>query len=103
MAKIKVLGKTWVVIVRSEKWLQKNYPDCHAIALLDERKVLVRKTSLNVEVITHELIHCYAHTLSFIEMELDDDQLEEAFCELFAKYGEQIIKDAKSLCATLSD
>lgn len=102
MAKVNVLGKTWIVQVKSEKWLQKNYPDCHAIALLEERKVLVRKTSLNVETITHELIHCYAHTLSFIEMELDDDQLEEAFCELFAKYGELIIKDAKTLCQKLS-
>lgn len=102
MAKVKVLGKTWIVQVRSEKSLQKEYPDCHAIALLEERKILVRRTSLNETVLIHELIHSYSHTLSFVELELDDDQLEEAYCELFAKYGEQIIKDAKELCQKLT-
>ncbi len=101
MAKIKVLGKTWVVIVRSEKWLQKNYPDCHAIALLDDRKILVRKTSLNVPTLAHEITHAYISELSYYELELDDHQIEEFFCELLGKYGEQIIKDAKELCQKL--
>lgn len=102
MAKVNVLGKKWIVQVKSEKWLQKNYPDCHAIALLDERKIYVRKTSLNVPTIGHELTHAWLSELSYYELELDDGQIEEFFCELVAKYSEQIIKDAKQLITELS-
>lgn len=102
MAKIKVLGKTWLVIVRSEKWLQKKYPDCHAIALLNDRKIIVRRTSLNVPTIAHEITHAWLAEMSYYELELDDDQVEEFFCELVGKYSEQIIKDAKELVQKLS-
>lgn len=102
MAKVKVLGKNWIVQVKSEKSLQKSYPDCHAIALLDDRKIIVRRTSLNYITIAHELTHAWLYEMSYYELDLDDHQIEEFFCELVAKYSEQIIKDAKDLCQKLS-
>ena len=102
MAKVKVLGKTWIVQVRSEKSLQKEHPDCHAVGLLDVRKILVRRTSLNYIVIAHELTHAWLSEMSYYELDLDDRQIEEFFCELVAKYSEQIIKDAKELCQKLT-
>lgn len=102
MVKIKVLNKTWRVYLLSEKTHAKRYGDCHAIALLDDRKIYVRKSSLNVVTISHELIHSHQHELSYWELELDDEQTSEWFAELFCKYGEQILKDSKDICQKLS-
>lgn len=102
MEKIKVLGKTWSVVLLSEKLHGKRYGDCHAIAFLESRKIYVRPSSLNIQTLSHELIHSYQFELSYWELELDDEQVSEWFAELFCRYGDQILKDAKELCQKLS-
>ncbi len=92
---ILVVNKKWKIIVRSDKVHDSRYPDCHAIAIMDDRKIHVRKSSLNETTVIHELIHAYCYELSFHELQLDDDQVEEFYAELFAKYGKQILQDAK--------
>ena len=95
--KIKVLNKFWKIIVRTDKSHDAKFKECHAIAILDDRKIHVRRSSLNKETIIHELIHAYQHELSFYELELDDGQVDEWFAELFAKYGKMILDDAERL------
>jgi len=102
MVKIKVLNRSWSIVLRSDKAHERRFPDCHAVAILDDRKIHVRRSSLNITTISHELIHAYQHELSFFELELDDEQTSEWFAELFAKYGEQIIKDARLICQQLA-
>jgi len=55
-----------------------------------------------VPTIAHEITHAWLAEMSYYELELDDDQVEEFFCELVGKYSEQIIKDAKELVQKLS-
>lgn len=93
--KITVVNKKWSVIVLSDKTMAKRHPKTHAVAILEDRKIYVRKSSLNKETIIHELIHAYQHELSFHELQLDEDQVDEWFAELFAKYGERMIESAK--------
>lgn len=102
MVKVKVLNQTWKVYLLSDKAHGKKFGSCHAIALIDENKIYVRKSSLNEPTVIHELTHAYAAALSLTELELDEDQMEEFFCELFSRHGEQIIKDAKDICQKLS-
>lgn len=101
-AKINLLGKSWEVFVRSDRVHKKRFKKCHAIAHLNERKIHVRKSSLDILTITHEIVHAFQWELSFYELALDRDQTTEWFCELISKHGEQIIKDAKELCQKLS-
>lgn len=99
---VSVLAKTWKVIVRSDKLHERYFPDTHAIAVLDDRKIHVRKSSVNAETLIHELVHAYQYELSFYELQLDDDQVEEWFAELIAKYGEIIFSNAEELVSRLS-
>lgn len=93
---IKVLNKKWKIVVRSDKVHNAKHPNSHAVAVLEDRRIYVRRSSLDIETITHELVHAYSHELSLVEIGLDtEDQFEEFFCELFAKYGEIIVKDAR--------
>lgn len=102
MIKIDVLTKKWGICIRSDKAFNKKFPDCHAIALLEDRRIFVRKSSVNIETILHELVHAYQYELSFHELQLDDDQVEEWYAELFAKYGETMLKHAKSIVQQFS-
>lgn len=95
--KILVLKHKWSITVRTNKAHEKLYPKTHAIAILDDRKIHVRESSLDKVSIIHELIHAYQHELSFWELMLDEDQIDEWFAELFAKYGEQIINDSEKI------
>lgn len=92
---INVVNKKWRILVRSDKGHEKLFPNTHGIAIQEERKIHIRKSSLNLVTLIHELIHAYQFELSFYELELDDDQVEEWFAELFAKYGDDILRDAK--------
>lgn len=94
---VKVVNKKWKIIVRTDKSHDAKFEKCHAIAIMEDRKIHVRKSSLDVITVIHELIHAYCHELSFHELQLDDDQVEEFYAELFAKYGKTIIQDAERL------
>lgn len=104
MAKVNVsvLNKTWKVTVRSDKLHEKLFPETHGIAVLDDRLIHIRRSSLNAETLIHELVHAYQYELSFYELQLDEDQVEEWFAELLAKYGEIIIRDAKMIVSKLT-
>lgn len=94
---INLLHKKWRVVVRSDKVHEERFPQTHAVAVLEDRKIYIRKSSLNMETITHELVHALTYELSFTELQLDDDQVEEFFCELFAKYGRNLLQIADSV------
>ena len=99
--KINLLGKNWDIFVRSDRVHNKKFKKCHAIAHLNARKIHFRKSSFDIITITHEIVHCYQWELSFYELSLDRDQTTEWFCELFAKHGEQIIKDSHRLLSLI--
>lgn len=101
-AKINVLDHDWQAILRSDRVHKKEFPKTHGITILEDRKFYLRKSSLTLTSIIHEIVHAYQQELSYWELDLDEDQVEEWFCELFAKYGEKIIKDAKELCQKLT-
>lgn len=94
---IHVVNKKWKIIVRTDKVHNERFPDCHAMAILDDRRIHIRRSSLNVITVLHELIHAYQYELSYYELQLDEEQQEEFFAELFAKYGKIMIQDAERL------
>ncbi len=102
MIKFKVVDQTWKAYVRSERAHYKQFGDCHGIAFPEDRKIHIRRSSANLATIIHEIVHAYQSELSFWELQLDEDQVEEWFCELFAKYGETILKDAKIILGGIS-
>lgn len=90
------------MLVRSDRVHKKRFKKCHAISHLNERIIHIRKSSLDILTITHEIVHALQWELSFYELDLTRDQTTEWFCELISKHGEQINRDAKELCQKLS-
>jgi hypothetical protein len=92
--KIRVVASWWTIEIHSDKDFAnlffKEYGRCHAVTIIEDKKIHVRVRSLNKISLIHELVHAYQEEMSFWELQLDDDQVEEFFCELWAKYGEKI-------------
>lgn len=94
---INLLHKKWRIVVRSDKVHNEKFPDTHAVAVLDDRKIYIRKSSVTLETVAHELVHALTYELSFTELQLSDDQVEDFFCEMFAKYGQILLQIANSV------
>lgn len=96
--KIKILNRVWKCRVYSLKTYQKHCgSDSVALCDLSAKSLTFLKPTLNLEAVIHELVHAYTAELAFVELDLDDDQVEEFHCELFARHGERIIAQAKSI------
>lgn len=94
---VNLLGKNWRVIVRSDRVHKKQFKKCHAITICHEHTIYIRKSSLDITTLTHEIVHAYEWALSFYELDLTKEQIQEWYCELIAKYGEQIHKDSRRI------
>jgi len=89
----KVLNKNWKVKRYSDKvYFSRFGSDSHGQSDQEAREISIRESSLNKETILHELVHAYEMELGLVELELDEDQMVEFFCELFARHGEDIVK-----------
>jgi hypothetical protein len=99
--KVFVLGKKWTVKVLGPVAYERRLGGgSHGISFMEDREIFVRRSPVMKETLIHELVHAYANELSLVELNLDlDDQIEEFFCELFAKYGEEILSHTKKVLA----
>lgn len=95
-----VFGKTWKVFLIPRKQFN-NLPDCdegtHGITDPDTREISLCIESLNEELLIHELCHVFYDSICLGSANLRHRDMEEISCEMFAKYGKEIIKLAESL------
>ncbi len=97
------MGKRWKISCFNDKtYLKKIGDGTHAVAILEDRHIYIKRSSLNKETIIHELVHAYFHEMSYVELSLDDDQVEEMICELISKNGANILKDASKIFSYFS-
>jgi len=96
--KVFIMGKRWKITVYNDKTYNKKIGEGSAgISILEDRKIYIKRSHLNKDTVAHELVHGYCHELSYVELSLDDDQVEEFWCELIAKHSEKINKDARKI------
>jgi hypothetical protein len=99
--KITVVNKEWDIVVYSDSVMARKFKKCHGISILEDRKIFIRKSSFTEETIIHELVHAYQYELSYYELQLDEDQQEEWYAELFAKYGRIMLNLSDQLLKTI--
>ncbi len=88
-----ILGHKWKARLLKGKW--PYHEQDLAIALPDKKEIHFR--SMSYETVVHELTHAYVEEICIGAVKLGSDQLEEIMCELFAKHGSVILKQAKEL------
>jgi hypothetical protein len=103
LLRFNVLGTTWwFEFMDFKQYLKKNGSKSKAITNVDEKIVYFNIRECDDTTIRHELAHVYAAAMGIVELQLDDDQIEELFCELVGRYSFQLLKRAEVLNGALN-
>jgi hypothetical protein len=101
----KINGDRWKIkIVNSEEMSSHREDGEHLAALCipSEKIILIEENNIDLQTITHELVHAH-----FSYLYLDDtnniklDDFEEIMCTFFASKGDEIIAKGKKLTKDL--
>src|SRR6267154_83159 len=88
--KFRILGKSWNLRVLSKKKYRKKHgKDSVAVTKGWKREVDLSPYGRDIETITHELVHCYLLEMCVGGSIESEDGLEEFFCELLSRRGEE--------------
>ncbi len=98
--KLKVLGHPWTVYYLSSKDFKKRHGSaCVGLTETGERRINLRTKRMKRETVVHELVHAYVTEMCLDVANLEASQMEEAMCDLMAKYGERIFAQADAIVA----
>lgn len=72
-----------------------------AITYVHKRRIDLSPEGIDKESIIHELVHSYLSEICIYSADLTVDNLEEVFCELMAKRGQEILDLAETLVSRI--
>jgi len=107
--RFKVLGKSWRLrVLPGPKYRKKHGLDSVAITRMHKRTVDLSPLGVDLETISHELVHVYMHEMCITSMEISLSDQEEFFAELLSRRGYELLDLAKHLhgkvtCLLLKD
>lgn len=100
---IEILGQPWKIKLWGPKqYLKAVGDDSKAICDVESKVIHFDLSCVCLVTARHELTHAYIDQLSFVELQLDPDQWEDFFCELFGKYGQIIVVQAQAIVSACS-
>lgn len=88
---IKILNKKWKIKVLNPTKYRKTIGEGSAAECHTEIKtIFIHQDSMDLKTIRHELGHAFCSELGMVELQLDEDQMEEFFCELLARHFDDV-------------
>jgi hypothetical protein len=97
---IPIVGKPWKVKFLTDKSYCKLIgEDSRAICDCEEKVLYFNLSFLNDVTVRHEITHAFASETSFTVLQLREDQWEEWACELFGKYGPEMLAISEFILA----
>lgn len=103
MSKVKevrftVFGKPWTMrLMKRRSYNKKNGKDTLAMTYRLKHRIDISPNGVDLETITHEVVHAYVTELCLSSAEISVESMEEIFCELIAKHGTAILATAREL------
>lgn len=89
--KIQIKGHSWDVFVFSDKAYEKKHGnDSHGVTYPYDRQIVFPVSSLIPEVVIHELYHALIEGCEITSTKKEEEDMEEIFAELAAKYHFQL-------------
>lgn len=102
MTKIDICGHSWkIFLLDSDDFLKRFKEELAGFADIKTRQIFINESDLDRITVRHELVHAYYSYTCTTAASLNEDQVEEVFCELFAIYGDLIIKQADHIIREL--
>lgn len=96
--KFEILSKQWTLRVLKKK-RYKRTNGIHSVAVTDttKRRIDIGPSGMDLETVTHELVHAYLTEICTKSADLENDQMEEICAELFSKRGRELLDIADRL------
>lgn len=94
---IDILGQSWYITsLPNEEYITIHAEDKEAEAFTDTSlsTITINSDYLTLVVITHELVHAYIEMCCVGHSDIDKASFEEIMCDIFGKYGRDIVKQA---------
>ena len=83
-----MIGKPWTVRFYPKKKFAQKYPGTLGVCLGWKRQIRLPLRGLKEETVAHELTHAMLHEMCVTSTDsLRREELEEVFCEMWAKFG----------------
>ena len=102
--KIRIQHDLWeVLFFEEEKFVRRFGEEIGACTLTEDRKLCFHDGDFTKEFIIHELAHAYYSYLCLGSTTLTNDQLEEVWCDLIARFGPTMIRQANSIYKEFKD
>lgn len=93
IVRFKVLGKPWRIrILTKKKYRKKHGKDSVAMCKGWKREIDLSPWGYDLETIVHEVTHAYFYEMAAKQTVESQTALEEFFCELVARRGDELIK-----------
>lgn len=91
---INIKGREWKFIVIADKTFDKRYNPEHdggcAITISADKSVFIKKSSIHMPVIRHEIMHILVFSSLIESSSLTALQIEEMCCEIVGEHGPEI-------------
>ena len=98
MIKVSIKGDAWKIYVFDhDEYVSKFGEGTSGFTDTKRRQVFFSADDLDLELVRHELFHCYASYLYHDAVELTQDQIEEIYAEMFSKEGTKMIQKATDI------
>lgn len=93
---LEIKGLTWKLSVqRDEEYIKHHGGDSEGITVGSQRHIYIKESALYLEVVLHELGHAYFQSCLTYTANLNEEDIEEVFCEIIANHGSQMVTDAR--------
>jgi hypothetical protein len=102
--RIQIQGVTWKCIVFENEEFVKRLGE-GIVGLCDHarKQIFFTEDDLDLETVVHEMVHAYYSQLCTSSANLTHDQIEEIFCEMFAKHGALILRQSRNILKKLRE
>ena len=93
---INIKGRDWKFVVIADKTFDKKFnaipgdDDGCAITLNDDKTVFIKKSSIHLPVIRHEIMHILVFSSLVESSSLTALQMEELCCEIVGEHGQEL-------------
>ena len=102
--KVQISNDTWkMIILETEEFEKRIGQDIAGLTDTQRKQIFFSEEDFNKELVVHELCHAYYSGLCLEATTLSNEQIEEVFCEMFAKHGSKILKQASQIYKKLKD
>lgn len=98
MIKVSIKGDTWkIYIFDQDEYVSKFGDGTSGFTDVKRHQIFFNSEDFDLELVRHEIFHCFASYLYHDAVTLEQGQLEEIYAEMFCKEGPKMIQKATDI------